>query len=446
MSAGPFILVDFLRLAAPNLLDELLALLNIPHSEPMASLRSAPDKLIRFVEQLSASQRETLEAECRNVHYFACREGLDALRIVGATLNDLNWNLVLNATRRTFRDRALAARILFPQLFRQAIPCLDLQLHSSFRRGTLLPDTDPILTEEVIRKLESRLETFFMTKQSRGAVCTVEVSRWGDLICLHAAPDDYAAEALCHTPDRKLRRRTVRPTFRVLYAIDRAQCRASLDAPLGPKQLEELEAIFLEYLYPDTPVGHTVPIVCQTQRLLDDNLRLRTDPKDGVSIHVRTIKLELPGNYRLQLASPPDGDFHHALAALRYNCDKLRSVARVARAELAFAFIDAAGRKEKTCIVPLTPQNVPSLLNLEPHRARLIEKYLVLKGFCLPEQFPHYQKQPTTECQSAQLPDAKHNAEPDPADASYSLDPTSGCSSRESASDRSSRSVRPTRT
>ena len=376
MSSGTFILSEFMRLAKEKHILELLRRLCGRKSD--FSGRAA-----EVWERLDEPLRARAEGVFRQIHDFACREGFDALRAARLELppgaltpeRELSWEIIARS-RRSFRDKAFAARLYFPEIFQRAAVYLALFTRPWSRADLALPAGEPDLSEAALSALEQRLSDFYLREQGRGRVCTAALARARDLIYICARPDDYAAEYLAHDRQKRLRRRLARGTFQLIFAIDPRRKRGYLDAPGGAREEQCLRRIFFEVLYHAQPRDN--PARCRLGRLLDDDFFLQTAAP--LRVEARAVRLDFPGAVRLELTSWPPADYRAALAELRRSAYSLRRAAAITRVELRLMFLAPDGSVRRREQLTLTPDRRPSLLGLEAADRRIVEEYFLEKG------------------------------------------------------------------
>ena len=156
-----------------------------------------------FFKSLPVNQRQTINANLRDIHRLACPEGMDA---INEAIEILRHEPLVLGTIRDVNDyaRAMMTWVTDIEVFRQALTLLQLKQLTWWRKRSRLPKKTPVFTESVKRNFERELETLFTNRQSRGYVCTIEMLDMGNcMFYFFAHPDDYPTSILRHDESRE---------------------------------------------------------------------------------------------------------------------------------------------------------------------------------------------------------------------------------------------------
>jgi hypothetical protein len=251
----------------------------------------------KFVQGLPAEQRNFVETDLQDVNDMATESGILAL-LQTAGDEGLHPQEKIEKLAGS-HDQALYFFLELPKVFQSA----SLLHHVTDLKAKAERYLEKRPAEFVAGKgtvLAQALSEFFLTADGRGRTCEVNPFPNRDRVCFMAYPEDFAHSSLIYE-GKKLTKRTLRPTFEIVFIYYPVTGKVELSAKGGPKRQKELFAIFNRVVLED---NRPVPDLEKTYRLesfLDGRLKLPPRPEDNVE-HVRLTSLRVAhkfDDYRL---------------------------------------------------------------------------------------------------------------------------------------------------
>ncbi len=207
-----------------------------------------PDELFEAWLVLPENQRNTMEAEFRDIFELSCEKGFLAI------LDEAHWHLASDVEAREAFVEKLAS--LSNHFERAMVTFLD---HSRYWKGATLfyhadtlpywrkrknlPHVAPAVDGTSLDELASRISTYFHSSEGRGKNCVVEPFRRGELDYFFAYPEDYSKQSV-EWVDGQFDRRPHNPAFEVIYVYSRQEGSLDLNFRGSRKAMEPLQGVF----------------------------------------------------------------------------------------------------------------------------------------------------------------------------------------------------------
>lgn len=323
----------------------------------------------KFVQGLPADQRNVVETDLQEINDMATESGILALlemaRAEGVHPQDEIEKMAGP------HDQALFFFLRFPKIFESA-SILHRVTDLKAKAERFLKKCPPEFVGGKGGALAKGLSDYFLLADGRGRACEVNPFPNRERVCFMAYPEDFAQSSLVYE-GKQLTKRTIRPTFEVIFIYYPETGKVELSAKGGSKRHMELFNIFNRVVLED---DRPVPELEKTYRLesfLDGDLKLPTRPEDDVE-YVRLTKLRVAHNfddYRLAL----DLKQASGLSTMQATLEKLKihpSSYNVQQAEIKMKF-PGKGRKGSVTIQVSSPDKCN--LNDSPNHLKA-KKYL----------------------------------------------------------------------
>jgi hypothetical protein len=207
-----------------------------------------PDELFAAWLELSDSQRDTMDAEFRDISELSCENGFCAIR------DEAQWQL--RADPQAHKDFVAKLAALANHYERAMVTFLD---HDKFWKGATLfyhadtlpywrkrknlPHLPAAVHEAGRQELADRIRTYFHHTEGRGKNCVVEAFRRGDRDYFFAYPEDYSQQSI-EWVKGEFARRPHNPAFEVIYVYSQKEGSLDLNCRGSYKAIEPLQEIF----------------------------------------------------------------------------------------------------------------------------------------------------------------------------------------------------------
>lgn len=201
---------------------------------------------------LPEAQRNTMDAEFRDIFEMGCEKGCRAI------LDEAQWHLAQDADPNAANafteklaalvnhfERAMVTYLDHQAFWRGATRFYHADTLSYWRKRKNLPHKAALVDAANVQALANRIRTYFHHTEGRGNNCVVEPFRRGDRDYFFAYPEDYSQQSP-EWVDGQFGIRPHNPAFEVVFVF--SQSEGSLDLNYrGPfKAIEPLQAMFAE--------------------------------------------------------------------------------------------------------------------------------------------------------------------------------------------------------
>lgn len=250
------------------------------------------DQIVEYLESLDAETKEKLEIGFMDINQMSTEKGVASLLIlasgkgihmqehVGKLENDHNQALYFYLNCRDIFDDCLT------------VGSFEYLASRSEKIGRLKVSLEEVTKPETVEELSSALMSYFMEKDGRGENCIIDVYPDGDRVYFHANPQDYLKSTTQYDSDGKLKRRTVKTVFEVIFIYYPLEGKIELSVKGGKKRQNELFNIFNSIVLKDP---NPVPEKEQTynfNRLIEDDFTMPMKPEDNLSyVFLKAVRL-----------------------------------------------------------------------------------------------------------------------------------------------------------
>jgi hypothetical protein len=257
-----------------------------------------PDDLFTAWLALPETERNTIDAEFREIFAMSCEKGLHAI------LDEAEWHLRDTPEKHTKLVETLAA--LGNHYERAMVAFLD---HTKFWRGAALfyhADTLPYwrkrkglpqqaasVHEDGRQALAGSISNYFHRTEGRGKNCIVEAFRRGELDYFFAYPEDYSQHSI-EWVNGEFGRRPHNPAFEVIYVFSEQDGTLDLNFRGPYKAVEPLQAMFAAEILklPELPPDPGDTRIYDLNPLRERSFQFIYDPASGIqSVVIKTLRL-----------------------------------------------------------------------------------------------------------------------------------------------------------
>jgi len=194
-----------------------------------------------------------------------------------------------------------------------------------------------------------------------------------------AYPDDFVQTVTMHDRPGRLRPRSIRQTFEIVFAYNRSdgtlETYAKMPAPLKAR----LETLFGQIIL-EVDLGPQ----CRCRpydlnRLKDRYFCLQTDPADGLTAAITLLRIETPTWGRISL-EPAQNGYVRDVYEMAYECLNGETVCwddvDILKARFRFRFDPRRGRRAGTLHFQVSYPDHCVVETRRPERIELVRKYL----------------------------------------------------------------------
>lgn len=302
-------LKSFLRQAPKHLVRQHLLQRKVGADVPWDSLTQGQiEPIYLAIWDASEKTRRRIECEFYDVLEMADQAGVNAIieegqdhhhrnRLAGVDLPDTlgSMDSHLEAVFWTFLNHR--------RLFDVAKHFHHASTLPRWRKRSDLPEIEPATARDSVKALEDRISGYYQAKEGRGRVCRVDHYARDDKLYWFAYPQDFATGRLEYDTKRRLRFKTQRPAFEVIFIYDRSELSVDTWVKGDQRTLGELLNIF-----GDVVLGVDLRFVAKRRveynvaGLLAAALTQDVRPEDGIEcIVVRKLRLRVKESERKQI-------------------------------------------------------------------------------------------------------------------------------------------------
>jgi hypothetical protein len=337
-----------------------------------AAMKEAqPDALFEAWLELPVGQRNTMDAEFRDIFEMSCEKGFRAV------LDEAAWHLEAEpqayaelveklAALANHYQRAMVTFLEYAAYWKGATLFYHADTLPYWRKRKNLPHQPGAVHEDSRRELADLIRNHFHQTEGRGRNCVVEAFRRGELDYFFAYPEDYSQQSV-EWVEGEFKRRPHNPAFEVIYVYSQKDGTLDLNFRGSYKAIEPLQGMFatailkLPKLPPDSKDEH----VYDLNPLRNRNFQFIYDAGSGIQgVAIKKLRLssKIKKGDRITLeadaAANPEGIYDlldkvgRAVPLRLYN---------VTQAELAALVMVEADKPPKSVTVRITHPNSCSL-------------------------------------------------------------------------------------
>ena len=303
------------------------------------------EKVMTAYDTLPPARKEQAEEIVREITSLASIEGVAALNEAAKICRISYWDVAFRANSSTYL-KAVYAWSMHHEMFETAKTLLQVNRPAYGRKRTGLPVDVVPFSDPSLGLLKEALQQFFIEKEKRGRVCTVEMFDRGDgKFHIIAYPDDHEILKLYHDERKELQPRTDKSVFEVFFAIDTQAGTLELAAPLPKVLKQELEDLFIRTMYGIEPPPIPKPVYVIDPMKYPD-FPMPTDPADKVRVEPAMMRLKWEFHQRATIFLVEKGDdIHESVACYRGRKELTLERAELQRIRLRFYFESRPDRR-----------------------------------------------------------------------------------------------------
>jgi hypothetical protein len=269
------------------------------HDFDFAAMKETqPDTLFTAWLELPDSQRNTMDAQFREIHALSCESGWCAIR------GEAEWQF--RETPASYTEFVEKLSALASHSERAMVTFLDhnpfwngatLFYHADtlpyWRKRKNLPHQPAAVHEDGRRELADLIRNYFHHTEGRGNNCVVEAFRRGELDYFFAYPEDYSQQST-EWVNGQFDRRPHNPAFEVIYVYCQKEGSLDLNFRGSKKAIEPLQSMFATAILKlsDLPPDPTDDRVYDLNPLRERGFQFDYDPASGIQgVAVKKLRL-----------------------------------------------------------------------------------------------------------------------------------------------------------
>jgi hypothetical protein len=220
-----------------------------------------PDELFAAWLYLPEEQRNTMDAEFRDIFEMSCEKGFRAI------IDEARWQMQASQEALTtfietlsalpnHYHRAMVTYLDHPGYWKGATRFYHADTLAYWRKRKHMGHKPAAGDEASINLLAGQIRNYFHLTEGRGNNCVVEPFRRGELDYFFAYPEDYSQQSI-EWVDGEFGRRPHNPAFEVVYVYSQKEGSLDLNFRGSYKAIEPLQSMFatailkLDKLQPD---------------------------------------------------------------------------------------------------------------------------------------------------------------------------------------------------
>lgn len=331
------------------------------------------DELFAAWLALPENQRNTMDAEFRDIFEMSCEKGCHAI------LDEAKWHLDQDADPNAtiaftemlaalvnHYERAMVTYLDHNTFWRGATHFYHADTLSHWRKRKNLPHNAAQVDAASIQALANRIRTYFHHTEGRGNNCVVEPFRRGDRDYFFAYPEDYSQQSP-EWVNGQFGIRPHNPAFEVIFVYSQFEGSLDLNYRGSYKAIEPLQAMFAETILqlPQLPPDPKDSRVYDLGPLRQRNFEFTYELGSGIeSVVVKKLRLSSRATRgeRISLEADTSQD-PQAVYALLDRIQTAMPMAQysVTQVDLAVSMVVEADRPPKTVNIHITYPNSCSL-------------------------------------------------------------------------------------
>ena len=296
------------------------------------------EDVLNAFERLPPERREEVEMTVREIVSLATIEGVAALNEAAKLCDVFYWETAFRAYSSTYL-KAIYAWSSHRNVFETAKKIMQMDRPAYGRRRTGLPSGAAFFSEEKLALLQSAIQSFFLEKEGRGSVCTVEVfDRGNGKYNILAYPDDHEVPKLYHDERQTLQPRMDKSVFEILFAVDSVEGTLETAAKLSQSLRNDLETLFVRTMYGIEPPP-AAGTIYDIDAMKSPHFSMPTDPVECVRVEVGMMSIKWDFHKRTTVFGAERGDNIHESVACYMSREELTlEKAKLKRIRLRFYF------------------------------------------------------------------------------------------------------------
>lgn len=380
----------FLRQTPNHILKEYFSRKNLPGDIDFDNLGDTEiDPIAKALDELSDTQRNTIEADFRQINEMACEKGISVLiEEAGYDFHKIDI-LPMFASMENHYEKAFWVFLNHTVVFEIACDLAYMDRIGSWSSRKVGAGLVPAVEVKDKEYLADEVSEFYK-KQGRGQRCHVDnyLRKKPERHCYFVYPEDYATTELGFDDEGKFYHRLRKPAFEVVFVYRPQSGILEVSAKGGKKVVEALQEIFCKNILgldglPKLDARHF-----DLSKFSDKTLKFVTEPTDGIEkVILRMLRLDLPGiaNRRITLEASPSQDEQPVYTLIEKALNKSnipldRAVITKAKIQIQFSARD--GKKGKSLTFEISTPDRCTLKDdpLDQIAKKYIEKWGLVSG------------------------------------------------------------------
>lgn len=263
-----------------------------------AMKETQPESLFGAWLELPENQRNTMDAEFREIHALSCEKGWCAIR------DEAEWQFRVEpdvfpsfveklGDLGGHAERAMVTFLDYPQLWKGATLFCHADSLPYWRKRKGFLHQPASVHEDGRKALADGIRSYFHRTEGRGRNCVVETFRRGGLDYFFAYPEDYSQQSV-EWVNGEFGRRPHNPAFEVIYVYSEKDGTLDLNFRGAYKAVEPLQAMFATEILKlsELPPDPTDERIYDLNPLLERTFQFVYDPASGIqSVAVKKLRL-----------------------------------------------------------------------------------------------------------------------------------------------------------
>ena len=242
---------DFFRQIPNALLNRYFSKQEVFGNVDFAALpESKPDILFSLWLNLAESQRNSMDAEFRDIFELSCEKGFKAI------IDEAQWHLrddqrglaalikELAGLANHF-ERAMVTYLDHHRYWKGATRFYHADTLPYWRKRNHLRNNPAVVDPDSINELANLIRNYFHHTEGRGNNCVVEPFRRGNLDYFFAYPEDYSQQSI-EWVNGTFDKRPHNPAFEVVFVYSQKEGSLDLNFRGSSKAVEPLQSMFAQ--------------------------------------------------------------------------------------------------------------------------------------------------------------------------------------------------------
>jgi len=344
------------------------------------------EPIFEAMDGLSEKQRNSIEADFRQINEMACEKGTMVLiEEAQFPVHNLNIPKTLGDMESHY-ERAFWVFLNHRVVFDIACDLAYMDSLGSWSSRKVGAGLVPAVDEKDKRNLADGVSEFYK-KQGRGQRCHVDnyLRQQPERHCYFVYPEDYATTEIGFDDEGKFYHRLRKPAFEVIFVYRPESGTLEVSAKGGKKVVEALQEIFCKTILGLDGLPNLEKRHFDLSKLNDETLKFVTEPADGIEkVTITMLRLDLPGigNRRITLEASASNNEQPVYTLIEKALNKSNiplGKALITRAKIQIKFAGRDGKKSKSLTFEISHPDRCTLKD-DP-LDQIAKKYLEIWGF-----------------------------------------------------------------
>lgn len=344
------------------------------------------DPISEAIDNLPEKQRNSIEADFRQINEMACEIGV---RVLIEEAESPFHNLKVSATLGEMKNHYERVFWLFlnhPKVFEVAFDLAYMDGLGSWRSHKVGAGIAPAVDEKDKGNLADGVSEFYK-KQGRGKHCHVDnyLRQQPERHCYFVYPEDFAITEVGYDEEGKFSHLLRRPAFEVIFVYRPESGILEVSAKGKKEEITELQEIFCKTILGLDGLPNLEKQHFDLSKFKDKALKFVTEPVDGIEkVTITMLRLDLPGmgSRKITLEAEPSRDDQPVYTLIETALNKQNiplDNALITRAKIQIKFAATGGKKGKTLTFEISGSDRCTLRDDPIHQ--IAKQYLEKWGF-----------------------------------------------------------------